>query len=93
MNFQPNISIINSLIQDYLWFYLLSWSIAKMSRKPWKESYLIISMLAGMKIGEGILRYCPVVDLMNNTIMKKKKKKRKLILSIRLESVKLVAKH
>lgn len=23
-------------------------------------------MLAGMKIGEGILRYCPVVELMNN---------------------------
>lgn len=22
-------------------------------------------MLAGMKIGEGILRYCPVVELMN----------------------------
>ena len=66
MNFRPNISILNSLIRIICGFTFLSWSIAKMSRKPWKESYLIISMLAGMKIGEGILRYCPVVDLMNN---------------------------
>jgi hypothetical protein len=66
MNFRPNISILNALLRIICGFTFLSWSIAKMSRKPWNNSYLIISMLAGMKIGEGILRYCPVVDLMNN---------------------------
>lgn len=66
MKFIPNISVINALLRIILGFTFLSWSIAKMSKKPWKESYLIISMLAGMKIGEGILRYCPVVDLMDN---------------------------
>lgn len=66
MKFQQNISIINALLRIICGFTFLSWSIAKMAKKPWKESYLIISMLAGMKIGEGILRYCPVVDLMNN---------------------------
>lgn len=65
MKFHPNISIINSLVRITCGFTFLSWSIAKMSRKPWKESYLFIAMLAGMKIGEGILRYCPVVDVMN----------------------------
>lgn len=65
MKIQPNISIINSLIRITCGFTFLSWSIAKMARRPWKQSYLIISMLAGMKIGEGILQYCPVVDLMN----------------------------
>lgn len=62
---KPNISVINALLRIICGFTFLSWSIAKMSKKPWKESYLIISMLAGMKIGEGILRYCPVVDLMD----------------------------
>lgn len=66
MKFIPNINVINALLRITLGFTFLSWSIAKMSKKPWKESYLIISMLAGMKIGEGILRYCPVVDLMDN---------------------------
>ena len=65
MKFQPNISIINALLRITCGFTFLSWSIVKMSRKPWNDSYLIISMLAGMKIGEGILRYCPVVELMN----------------------------
>ena len=32
-------------------------------------------MLAGMKIGEGILRYCPVVDLMNNYKNQKEEEK------------------
>lgn len=75
MKFQPNISIINSLLRIICGFTFLSWSIAKMSRKPWKESYLIISMLAGMKIGEGILRYCPVVDLMNKSKAEMEEKK------------------
>ena len=65
MKFQPNISIINALVRITCGFTFLSWAIAKMSRKPWKESYLFIAMLAGMKIGEGILHYCPVVDVMN----------------------------
>ncbi len=75
MNFRPNISIVNSLVRIICGFTLLSWSIAKMSRKPWKESYLIISMLAGMKIGEGILRYCPVVDLMDQYKNEKEEEK------------------
>lgn len=65
MKIQPNISIINSLLRIICGFTMLSWAIAKMSRRPWKQSYLIVSMLAGMKIGEGILHYCPVVELMN----------------------------
>lgn len=32
-------------------------------------------MLAGMKIGEGILRYCPVVDLMNQYNNEKEEEK------------------
>ena len=67
MKFQPNISIINSLLRITCGFTFLSWSIAKMTKKPWNQSYLLMAMLAGMKIGEGILRYCPVVDLMNQS--------------------------
>ena len=52
-----------------------------MSRKPWNESYLIISMLAGMKIGEGILRYCPVVDLMNNYNKHEDEEKKEVIIN------------
>lgn len=55
-------------------FTFLSWATAKMVKKPWKnQSYLFVVMISAMKIGEGILRYCPIVDAMENgqTLMKK----------------------
>ena len=63
MKIKPNISILNALMRITCGFTLLSWATAKMVRKPYKNSYMIIAMLAGMKVGEGILRYCPVTDL------------------------------
>jgi Protein of unknown function (DUF2892) len=63
---KQNISIVNALMRITCGFALLAWSIAKMSKRSGKESYLIIAILAGMKIGEGILRYCPIVALLNN---------------------------
>lgn len=48
-------------------FTLLTWAMTKMVKKPWKnQSYIFVVMLSAMKIGEGILRYCPVVDAMEN---------------------------
>jgi hypothetical protein len=81
MNFRPNISILNALLRIICGFTFLSWSIAKMSRKPWNDSYLLISMLAGMKIGEGILRYCPVVDLMDNYKNEAKEKEEEVLIN------------
>lgn len=74
MKFSSNISILNSLIRITCGFTLLAFAIAKFSRKPWRTSYLIVAMLAGMKIGEGILRYCPIVDLMEQQKDKDEKK-------------------
>lgn len=63
MKIKPNISILNALMRITCGFTLLSWATAKMVKKPNKNSYMIVAMLAGMKVGEGILRYCPVTDL------------------------------
>ncbi|MFE4707029.1 YgaP-like transmembrane domain [Peribacillus simplex] len=67
MKFKQNISIINALMRITCGFTLLTWAMAKMVKKPWKnQSYIFVVMLSAMKIGEGILRYCPVVDAMEN---------------------------
>ncbi|MFD9627486.1 YgaP-like transmembrane domain [Peribacillus muralis] len=74
MKFKQNISIINALMRITCGLTFLTWAAAKMVKKPWKkQSYLIVVMLSAMKIGEGILRYCPIVDAMENgqTLMKK----------------------
>ncbi|MFU2016687.1 YgaP-like transmembrane domain [Peribacillus butanolivorans] len=77
MKFKQNISIINALMRITCGFTFLSWATAKMVKKPWKnQSYLFVVMISAMKIGEGILRYCPIVDAMENgqTLMKKEQK-------------------
>ncbi|SIS10411.1 Protein of unknown function [Peribacillus simplex] len=67
MKFKQNISIINALMRITCGFTLLTWAMTKMVKKPWKnQSYIFVVMLSAMKIGEGILRYCPVVDAMEN---------------------------
>ncbi|PKG25147.1 YgaP family membrane protein [Niallia nealsonii] len=63
MNPKPNISLINALIRITCGFTFLAWSTAKLSKKPHNQSYLWIALLAGMKIAEGIVRYCPLVAL------------------------------
>ena len=63
MNPKPNISLVNALIRITCGFTFLAWSTAKLSKKPHNQSYLLIALLAGMKIAEGIVRYCPIVAL------------------------------
>ncbi|HEO8419481.1 YgaP-like transmembrane domain [Niallia sp. FSL W8-0635] len=63
MNPKQNISLINALIRITCGCAFLAWSTAKMAKKPYKQSYFLISLLAGMKIAEGIVRYCPIVAL------------------------------
>lgn len=78
MKFKQNISILNALMRITCGFTFLTWATAKMVKKPWKnQSYLMVVILSAMKVGEGILRYCPVVDVMENgqSMMKEKKNK------------------
>jgi hypothetical protein len=60
---KPNIGIINALIRLTAGFTILAWIISKMVRRPYRDSYILVALLAAMKIGEGILKYCPITDL------------------------------
>lgn len=63
MNPRPNISLINSLIRITIGLTILSWSTAKLVKYPWRDSYLMMAFLGGMKVAEGIVRFCPFVAL------------------------------
>ncbi|WLR42249.1 DUF2892 domain-containing protein [Bacillus carboniphilus] len=62
---KPNISILNALMRITCGLSMLSWASSKYTKMPWKDSYLLIMMLGAMKVGEGILRYCPMVHMYN----------------------------
>ena len=63
MKITPNIGILNALWRITCGLTMLSWATAKLTRNPRKTSYLFVAMLAAMKVGEGIVRYCPVTAL------------------------------
>ncbi|WP_203362552.1 DUF2892 domain-containing protein [Bacillus sp. REN10] len=65
MKITSNIGIINALIRITLGFTVFAWSTSKLVKQPWRNSYLVMAMLGGMKIGEGILRFCPLTALFN----------------------------
>ncbi|WP_442597746.1 YgaP family membrane protein [Neobacillus sp. D3-1R] len=63
MNVKPNIGIINALIRITCGLTVLAWSTSKLVKHPWRDSYLFMALMGAMKVGEGILRYCPLTDV------------------------------
>jgi len=63
MNIKPNIGILNALIRITFGFTILAWITAKLVKKPWRDSYLLVALCGAMKVAEGIVRYCPVTEL------------------------------
>ncbi|WP_186578451.1 YgaP family membrane protein [Aquibacillus kalidii] len=62
---KPNIGILNALIRITCGFVFLSYSTVRMVRHPLRKGSFFLSVMAAMKIGEGIVRYCPVTDWIN----------------------------
>ncbi len=67
MNIKPNIGIANALCRITMGFTLLAWSTAKLVKNPSREPYLMIAMMGGMKVAEGIVRYCPITAMYENS--------------------------
>lgn len=64
---RPNIGIINALLRITCGLSVLAWATSKYCKKPWRDSYLIVIVLGAMKVGEGILRFCPITYLFENS--------------------------
>lgn len=60
---RPNIGIVNALIRITCGFTMVAWGTAKLVKRPSCMRSLLIVMLGGMKIGEGITRFCPITAL------------------------------
>ena len=60
---KPNIGLINALVRITVGLTVVSWSTAKLVRKPYRSMPLIVAMLGAMKVAEGITRFCPLTYL------------------------------
>lgn len=65
MTIKTNIGLLNAFLRITLGLTILSWSTAKLVKKPWCNSTLFIALMGAMKVAEGIVRYCPVTDMFN----------------------------
>jgi Protein of unknown function (DUF2892) len=59
---KQNISIMNALIRITFGLVVLSCSTAKLTRKPWCTWSKVLLWLGAMKVAEGIVRFCPIVE-------------------------------
>ncbi|MFC7372500.1 DUF2892 domain-containing protein [Fictibacillus iocasae] len=64
---RQNIGLVNAMIRIAGGLTVLAVYSAKFSRKPQKESYILMMMLGAMKVAEGVVRFCPVTELFHVT--------------------------
>nr|WP_184530052.1 DUF2892 domain-containing protein [Bacillus benzoevorans] len=64
MKVKENIGIINALIRITAGLTILAWATTKMTRMPWRNTYLFMMICGAMKVAEGIVRYCPITALL-----------------------------
>ncbi|CAM4305903.1 MarR family transcriptional regulator [Bacillus manliponensis] len=60
---KQNIGTVNALIRITIGFVLFGCSTAKLVRKPWCTWSQIMLWIGAMKIAEGIIRFCPIVEV------------------------------
>ncbi|ALC54917.1 TPA: DUF2892 domain-containing protein [Bacillus thuringiensis] len=59
---KQNIGTINALIRITLGLVLFGCSATKLVRKPWCTWSNIFLWIGAMKVAEGIVRFCPIVE-------------------------------
>lgn len=73
MKIKQNIDIVNALIRITVGLTVVAWSTAKIVKRPWRDSYLIMTLLGAMKVAEGIVRFCPLTLLYEKYAQNEKK--------------------
>lgn len=63
---KPNINMINALVRITFGLTILTWATARLSKRPYRESYLLAAIVGAMKVAEGITRFCPLTFLYEN---------------------------
>ncbi len=73
MSMKPNIGRLDAYCRLTLGFAMLACSTAKLARKPTATAPLIGAILGGMKVAEGMTRFCPLIFLANELADEKEK--------------------
>ncbi|SEQ45506.1 YgaP family membrane protein [Piscibacillus halophilus] len=65
---KQNIGTINALTRITLGLFLLVYGAVKLVKRPWNQSHWMVVLMSAMKVAEGIVRYCPVTDVVQQRL-------------------------
>ncbi|MBN2908229.1 DUF2892 domain-containing protein [Polycladomyces sp. WAk] len=64
---QKNVGTWDAIMRITIGTAGLAWSIARMVRRPYRSLPLLVALLSGMKVAEGITRFCPMLYLLGQS--------------------------
>ncbi|MBO8157230.1 MAG: DUF2892 domain-containing protein [Bacillaceae bacterium] len=63
---KQNIGTVNSLVRITCGLTGICYGMINLQKRPWQQGNWTIIALSAMKVGEGIVRFCPVTYLFEN---------------------------
>lgn len=58
---RKNVGTLDAMIRLLLGWTGLAWGISRMTRDPYRITFLLVTIMSAQKIAEGLIRYCPVL--------------------------------
>lgn len=61
---RKNVGTWDAIMRITVGLFGLAWSTSRMARHPYRGFPVLVAMLSGMKVAEGITRFCPMLHLL-----------------------------
>ncbi|MDR6225886.1 YgaP family membrane protein [Desmospora profundinema] len=61
---QKNVGTFDAFMRISCGLAGLAWSASRMARRPGRTGPMIVAMMSGMKVAEGVTRFCPMLYAM-----------------------------
>ncbi|MGD9679151.1 MAG: DUF2892 domain-containing protein [Vulcanibacillus sp.] len=76
---KKNVGTLDAMLRISSGLFSLAWSISRMTRFPYRGTYIMVGMMSAMMVAQGVTRYCTILDLLGlstvegeNSLIKKK---------------------
>lgn len=60
---KKNVGTLDATFRIALGLAGLAWSTSRLTHRPYRLTPMFVALLSGMKVAEGITRYCPLLHL------------------------------
>ncbi|GEN46227.1 YgaP family membrane protein [Alkalibacillus haloalkaliphilus] len=65
---KQNIGTINAMVRITFGLFFITYGAVRVTKRPWSQRYWLIILVSAMKVAEGIVKYCPVTDMVKQQV-------------------------